>query len=122
MLRLLDGRHVQLDSECVNERPQVPVPIVVGLTVLAGRRTADEAHLVLAPANADGPPLAVLLWPHESEYVIASQSPDAGECPARRQCRDHLRENQHGVARGGWGQGATSTQASTWKLWCCSSA
>jgi hypothetical protein len=52
--------------------------MVVGMTVLAGRRAAGAAgaaEVVIAPANSDGPPLGALLWPHESEYVIASQSP-----------------------------------------------
>jgi len=78
VLRVLDVRHVQRDSACVKERPQVSVPMVVGMTVLAGRRAAGDAEVVLAPANADGPPLGALLWPNESEYVIASQSPVAG--------------------------------------------
>ncbi len=52
--------------------------MVVGMTVLAGNRAAGAAGVVLAPVNADGPPLGVLLWPHESEYVIASQSRVAG--------------------------------------------
>lgn len=62
----------------MEERPRVSVPMVVGMTVLAGRRAAGDAEVVLAPANPDGPPLGALLWPHESEYVIASQSPVAG--------------------------------------------
>ena len=33
---------------------------------------------MLASADADGPPLSGLLWPHESEYVITGQSPVAG--------------------------------------------
>lgn len=78
VLRVLDDRHVQRDSACVKERPQVSVPMVVGMTVRAGRHAAGDAEVVLAPANADGPPLGALLWPQESEYVIASQSPVAG--------------------------------------------
>lgn len=95
-LRVLDVRHVQRDSACVKERPQVSMPMVVGMTVLAGRRAAGDAEVVLAPANADGPPLGALLWPHESEYVIASQSPVCRHaCPAVRQRRDHLRQDQY---------------------------
>ena len=78
VLRVLNVRHVQRDSARVKERPQVSVPMVVGMTVLAGRRAAGDAQVLLAPANADGPPLDALLWPHESEYVIASKSPVAG--------------------------------------------
>jgi len=52
--------------------------MVVGMTVLAGNRAAGAAGVVLAPVNADGPPLGALLWPHEEEYVIASQSPVGG--------------------------------------------
>jgi len=78
VLPVLDVRHVQRDSACVKDRPQVSVPMVVGMTVLAGNRAAGAAGVVLAPPNADGPPLGALLWPHESEYVIASQSPAAG--------------------------------------------
>jgi len=52
--------------------------MVVGMTVLAGCRAAGDADVLLAPANADGPPLGALLWPHESEYVIATQSPVSG--------------------------------------------
>ncbi len=52
--------------------------MVVGMTVLAGRRAAGAAEVVIAPVNADAPPLGALLWPQESEYVIASQSPVAG--------------------------------------------
>lgn len=63
-------------------RPQVTVPMVVGKTVLAGRQTAGAAQVVLAPSNADGPGLGGLLWPHESEYVITSQSPAGARCSA----------------------------------------
>lgn len=62
----------------MSRRPQVLVPMVVGMTVLAGRHAAAEAQGVLAPPNADGPPLGALLWAHESDYVIASQTPAAG--------------------------------------------
>ena len=48
------------------------------MTVLAGDRAAATAELVLAPVDADGPPLGTMLWPHESQYVITSQSPVAG--------------------------------------------
>jgi hypothetical protein len=78
VLRVLDVRHVARDSACVKERPQVSVPMVIGMTVAAGQRAAADAKVVLAPTNADGPPLGALLWPHEAEYVIASQSPVAG--------------------------------------------
>ena len=59
-------------------RPPVQVPTVVGMTVEAGRRAAGEAEVVLAPPDPDGPGLAGLLWPHEAEYVITSQSPAGG--------------------------------------------
>lgn len=59
-------------------RAQVTVPTVLGLTVLAGRRAADGAGVVLAPPDRDGPGLGSLLWPHEAEYVITSQSPAPG--------------------------------------------
>ncbi len=123
VLQMLDVRHVQRDSACVKERPQVSVPMVVGMTVLAARRAAGDAEVVLAPANADGPPLGALLWPHESEYVIASQSPVAGTRVRQydRVVITYVRTNTVGPG-GGWGQGATSTQASTRKPWCCSSA
>jgi len=78
---MLDVRHVQQDSACVKERPQVSVPAVVGKPVLAGRRAAGDAGDagdVLALANAGGPSLDALLWPHESEHAITSQSPVAG--------------------------------------------
>jgi len=77
-LRVLDAKHVQRDTASVNQRPQVSVPMIVGMTVLAGNRAAGAAGVVLAPVNADGPPLGALLWPHEEEYVIASQSPVGG--------------------------------------------
>jgi hypothetical protein len=53
------------------------------MTVAAGRRAAVTADVVLAPADADGPPLGEMLWPHEAQYVITSQSPVAGT-PVRR--------------------------------------
>lgn len=56
---------------------QVPVPKVIGMTVLARRRIAG-AEVVLAPADADGPGLGGLLWPHEAEDVITSQTPAPG--------------------------------------------
>lgn len=65
----------------MTERPgrvQVTVPMVLRMTVLAGRRVAGAAEVVLAPTNPDGPGLGGLLWPHEAEYVITSQSPPAG--------------------------------------------
>lgn len=77
-MRVLDVRLNQRDTACVKDRPQVSVPMVVGMTVLAGNRAAGAAGVVLAPVNADGPPLSALLWPHESEYVIASRSRVAG--------------------------------------------
>lgn len=48
--------------------------MVLGMTVLAGRRTAGASEVVLAPPNPDGPGLGGLLWPNEAEYVITSQS------------------------------------------------
>jgi hypothetical protein len=57
---------------------QVHVPDVVGMTVLAGGRAAATAEVVLAQVDADGPPLGAMLWTHESQYVITSQSPAAG--------------------------------------------
>lgn len=54
------------------------VPSVVVLTILAGGRVANAAEVVLSQVDADGPPLRVMLWPHESQYVITSQSPEAG--------------------------------------------
>lgn len=54
------------------------MPDVVGMTVLAGQTAARHADLVLAASDADGPPLGAVLWPHESEYLIASQAPAAG--------------------------------------------
>lgn len=61
----------------------VTVPPFVGMTVLAGRRWAGEAGVVLAPTDADGPPLGALLWPHESDYVITSQVPPPGATVGR---------------------------------------
>lgn len=53
------------------------MPLVVGLSVTAGQRTAGAAGVVLAPADGDGPPLAALTWPQEA--VITSQVPPPGE-------------------------------------------
>ncbi len=97
--------------------------MVVGMTVLAGRRAAGDADVVLAPANADGPPLGALVWPHESEYVIASQSPVSG---TRVQQYDgvvitYARTGSEGPGAA-WGQGATSAQASTRQPRCRPSA
>jgi len=74
----LDLRHKQRDTACVEQRLQVTVPSVVGLTVAAGDRVASDAEVVLAQVDADGPPLGEMLWPHQSDYVIASQTPVAG--------------------------------------------
>jgi len=53
------------------------------MTVLAGHRLAGDAGVVLAPTDADGPPLGALLWPHESEYLITSQIPPPGTSVCR---------------------------------------
>jgi hypothetical protein len=55
---------------------RVTVPGVVGLTVTVGSRMARDAGVVLAPEDADGPPLGALVWPREA--VITSQSPAPG--------------------------------------------
>ena len=54
----------------------VRVPAVVGLSVETARRLAGEAGVVLAPPDADGPPLAALTWP--DVWTIVSQSPGPG--------------------------------------------
>jgi hypothetical protein len=54
----------------------VLVPAVVGMTVETACRLAGRAGVVLAPPDADGPPLAALTWP--DVWTIVSQSPGPG--------------------------------------------
>ena len=55
---------------------QVVVPHVVGLPLERARRIAENAGVVLAQPDADGPPLAALTWP--DDYDVVGQRPEAG--------------------------------------------
>lgn len=57
---------------------RVPVPDLLGLTVLEGHRRMGSAKLALARATDGQPPLGAAVWQHGSEYVVTSQSPPPG--------------------------------------------
>ena len=63
-----------MDSRRVAE--EVVVPHVVGLPVAEARRIAENAGVVLAQPDPDGPPLAALTWP--GDFEVAAQRPAAG--------------------------------------------
>ena len=54
----------------------VDVPNVVGELLSEARRIANDAGVVLAQPDPDGPPLSALTWPRE--YVVTAQSPAPG--------------------------------------------
>src|SRR4051812_47481019 len=54
----------------------VEVPNVVGMQLSDARLVANDAGVVLAQPDPDGPPLAALTWPRE--YVVTSQDPPPG--------------------------------------------
>lgn len=52
------------------------MPSVVGLTLSAARDVAQQAGVVLAQPDPEGPPLAALSW--RRTCVVTSQDPAAG--------------------------------------------
>ncbi len=55
---------------------EVVVPDVIGMLVDEARSVAEAAGVVLAPPDADGPPLSALTW--RLPVIVTSQDPPAG--------------------------------------------